>query len=137
MNEYLDKSNIYNKIKPQVKSEFLKTKVLVQNLYRDGVKPFFSKEDRERMAKETAACKSPDRIARLPLTGDSSTYFTTASVHTQIQSLLIYDYIHADMLYRIYKVIQMLIHKYKDQDNAFIMNICMYLIYMYISYVCI
>lgn len=79
-------SNIYNKIKPQARSEFLKTKVLVQNLYRDGVKPFFSKEDRERMAKETEQGKTPDKIARLPLTGDSSTYFTTASVHTQIQA---------------------------------------------------
>jgi hypothetical protein len=79
-------SNIYNKIKPQFKSEFLKTKVLVQNLYRDGVKPFFSEEDRERMAAQTAQGKSPDQIARLPLTGDTSSYFTTASVHTQIQA---------------------------------------------------
>lgn len=79
-------SNIYNKIKPQVRTEFLKTKVLVQNLYRDGVKPFFSKEDRERMSTESAKGKTPDKIARLPLTGDSSTYFTTASVHTQIQA---------------------------------------------------
>ena len=79
-------SNIYNKIKPQVKMEFLKTKALVQNLYRDGVKPFFSKEDRERMAKETAQGKSPDQIARMPLAGDTASYFTTASVHTQIQA---------------------------------------------------
>lgn len=80
-------TNIFNKIKPQVRTEFLKLKILTQNLYRDGVKPFFSKEDRERVKNGVSSGKTPDsEFYRMPLTGDTQSYFTTATVHSQIQS---------------------------------------------------
>ena len=80
-------TNILNKIKPQVRGEFFKLKIATQDLYRDGVKPFFSKEDRERVKSQISSGKSPDTtFARLPLTGDTQTYFTVSEVHSEIQA---------------------------------------------------
>ena len=80
-------TNVMNKIKPQVRTEFFKLKILTQNLYRDGVKPFFSKEDRERVKSGVSSGKTPDsEFFRMPLTGDTQSYFTTATVHSQIQA---------------------------------------------------
>lgn len=80
-------TNIYNKIKPMVRTEFNKLKVLTQNLYQDGVKPFFSKEDRERVKNNLQQGNSPDiAFSRLPLTGDTHSYFSAVQVHTEIQS---------------------------------------------------
>jgi hypothetical protein len=80
-------TNIYNKIKPMVRTEFNKLKILTQNLYQDGVKPFFSKEDRERVKNNLQQGKSPDMaFSRLPLTGDTHSYFSAVQVHTEIQS---------------------------------------------------
>jgi len=80
-------TNILNKIKPQVRTEFFKLKILTQNLYRDGVKPFFSKEDRERVKSGVSSGKTPDsEYFRMPLTGDTQSYFTTSTVHSVIQS---------------------------------------------------
>lgn len=80
-------TGLMNKIKPQVKSEFFKLKILSENLYKNGVKPFFSKADRARVQADVANGQSPDStFARLPLTGDTQSYFTTSSIHSQIQS---------------------------------------------------
>jgi hypothetical protein len=80
-------TTVLNKIKPQVRTEFFKLKILTQNLYRDGVKPFFSKEDRERVKSGVSSGKTPDsEYFRMPLTGDTQSYFTTSTVHSQIQS---------------------------------------------------
>jgi hypothetical protein len=80
-------TNVMNKIKPQVRTEFFKLKILSQNLYRDGVKPFFSKEDRERVKNGVSSGKTPDsEFYRMPLTGDTQSYLTTATVHSVIQS---------------------------------------------------
>jgi hypothetical protein len=80
-------TNVMNKIKPQVRTEFFKLKILTQNLYRDGVKPFFSKADRERVKEGVSSGKTPDsEFYRMPLTGDTQSYFTTSTVHSQIQS---------------------------------------------------
>jgi hypothetical protein len=80
-------TNVMNKIKPQVRTEFFKLKILTQDLYRNGVKPFFSKEDRERVKNGVNSGTTPDSaFFRMPLTGDTQSYFTTSSVHSQIQA---------------------------------------------------
>lgn len=82
-------TNLYNKIKPMVRTEFNKLKVLTSNLYENGVKPFFSKEDRERVKKNLQQGNSPDMaFSRLPLTGDTHSYFAAVQVHTEVQSAI-------------------------------------------------
>jgi hypothetical protein len=80
-------TNVYNKVKPMVKTEFLKLKIVSQNLYKDGVKPFFSQEDRDRVKEDLANGLTPDQKARrLPLTGDTHTYFAAGQIHSEIQA---------------------------------------------------
>lgn len=80
-------TGIMNKIKPAAKHEFFKLKILSENLYKDGVKPFFSDADRQRVKDKAAQGLTPDNtFERLPLTGDTQAYFTTSSIHSQIQS---------------------------------------------------
>jgi hypothetical protein len=80
-------TGIMNKIKPAFKTEFFKLKVLSENLFKDGVKPFFSDKDRERVKASGSQGISPDMAYfRMPLTGDTGTYFTASSVHSQVQS---------------------------------------------------
>lgn len=82
-------TGIFNKIKPAVRGEFLKLKVASEDLYRNGVKPFFSKKDRERVAQDLAQGKTPDSsFSRLPLTGDTSSYFVASQSHSEVQSLI-------------------------------------------------
>lgn len=80
-------TGVLNKVKPAVKTEFFRLKILTQNLYKDGVKPFFSKDDRERVKSEINQGMTPDRKAsRLPLTGDTDTYFHVSQSHSKVQS---------------------------------------------------
>lgn len=82
-------TDMLNKIKPMVRTEFFKLKVMTQDLYRDGVKPFFSKADRERVKENLSQGNPPDiNFSRLPLTGDTQTYFNAAKSHTKFQSTL-------------------------------------------------
>jgi len=79
-------TDICNKIKPMVRTEFFKLKILTQDLYKDGVKPFFSKEDRERVVDDLNHGKTPDNaFRRLPLTNDTETYFNSSHIHSEIQ----------------------------------------------------
>jgi hypothetical protein len=79
-------TGVYNKIKPAVKKEFLKLKVSTQNLYRDGVKPFFSKKDRERVKEKSANGETPNSMGRrLPLTGDTDTFMHVSQAHSKVQ----------------------------------------------------
>ena len=81
-----------NQIKPMVRTEFFKLKIMTQDLYRDGVKPFFSKEDRERVKSELNQGITPDnKFSRLPLTGDTQTYFNTAKSYSKFQATLHQD----------------------------------------------
>jgi hypothetical protein len=80
-------TDVVNKVKPAVRTEFFRLKILTQDLYKDGVKPFFSKEDRERVKDEINQGMTPDRKAsRLPLTGDTDTYFHVSQSHSKVQS---------------------------------------------------
>ena len=80
---------VLNKVKPVARTEFLKMKVLVQDLYTDGVKPFFSDEDRERVKSGIKEYKTPDsEFMRLPLTGDTQTAFTASKFHSEFQMKL-------------------------------------------------
>ena len=80
---------VLNKVKPAVRSEFFKLKIMTQDLYRDGVKPFFSKQDRERVKDQLSQGITPDnKFSRLPLTGDTSTYFTASQSHSELQATL-------------------------------------------------
>ena len=82
-------TGIFNKIKPTVRTEFLKLKIMTQDLYRDGVKPFFSKEDRERVKDQMAQGITPDtKFDRLPLTGDTGTALIAAQSHSELQATL-------------------------------------------------
>ena len=78
-----------NKIKPMVRTEFFKLKIMTQDLYRDGVKPFFSPQDRQRVKDQLAQGITPDtKFNRLPLTGDSKTYFSASKTYSKFQSHL-------------------------------------------------
>jgi hypothetical protein len=80
---------VLNKVKPVVRTEFLKLKVLVQDLYTDGVKPFFSEEDRNRVKSGIKNFKTPDNdFMRLPLTGDTQTAFVASQFHSEFQMKL-------------------------------------------------
>jgi hypothetical protein len=80
---------VLNKIKPMVRTEFFKLKIMTQDLYRDGVKPFFSEKDRQRLKSQLEQGGTPDtKFDRLPLTGDTGTYFVAAGAHSQIQATL-------------------------------------------------
>ena len=80
-------TNVVNKIKPMVRTEFFKLKILTQDLYRDGVKPFFSDADRQRVKDKLAQGLTPDRtFDRLPLTGDTNTYFAATQIHSEVQA---------------------------------------------------
>lgn len=80
---------VLNKVKPVVRTEFLKLKVLVQDLYTDGVKPFFSESDRERVRTGIKDYRTPDsEFMRLPLTGDTQTAFTASKFHSEFQMKL-------------------------------------------------
>jgi len=82
-------SGLMNKIKPIVRNEFFKLKVLTQDLYRDGVKPFFSKKDRERVKNDISKGKTPDSGQyRMPLTGDTSTALVASQSHSELQAIL-------------------------------------------------
>ena len=82
-------TGLFNKIKPTVRTEFLKLKIMTQDLYRDGVKPFFSKEDRERVKNNLSKGTSPDSGQyRMPLTGDTGTALIAAQSHSEIQATL-------------------------------------------------
>ena len=81
-----------NQIKPMFRTEFFKLKIMTQDLYRDGVKPFFSKEDRERVKSQLNQGITPDnKFSRLPLTGDTQTYFNTAKSYSKFQATLHQD----------------------------------------------
>jgi hypothetical protein len=80
-------TNVLNKIKPQFRTEFFKLKILAQDLYQDGVKPFFSAKDRARVKDKLNQGLTPDNtFSRLPLTGDTSTYFAVSEIHSDLQS---------------------------------------------------
>lgn len=82
-------TGILNKIKPAVRTEFLKLKIMTQDLYRDGVKPFFSKADRQRVKDQMAQGITPDtKFDRLPLTGDTGTALIAAQSHSELQATL-------------------------------------------------
>ena len=80
-------TDLCNKIKPMVRTEFFKLKILTQDLYRDGVKPFFSKADKQRVDDKLAQGLTPDKtFERLPLTGDTQTFFMVSQVHSEVLS---------------------------------------------------
>ena len=82
-------SGVMNKIKPAVRTEFFKLKILTQDLYRDGVKPFFSKQERERVKNDISKGKSPDSgMYRMPLTGDTQTSLIVSQSHSDLQAKL-------------------------------------------------
>jgi hypothetical protein len=82
-------TGVFNKIKPTVRTEFLKLKIMTQDLYRDGVKPFFSKADRQRVKDQMAQGITPDtKFDRLPLTNDTSTALVAAQSHSELQATL-------------------------------------------------
>jgi hypothetical protein len=82
-------SGLINKIKPAARKEFFKLKLATQDLYRDGVKPFFSKADRERVKNDLSKGKTPDSGQyRMPLTGDTSTAFVASQSHSELQATL-------------------------------------------------
>jgi hypothetical protein len=88
--------DMLNKINPIFRSEFYKLKVMTEDVYRDGVKPFFSKEDRERVKEQSRQGLGPDSkysrmgantsdFERLPLTGDTATYYSAAGSYSEVQ----------------------------------------------------
>lgn len=80
-------TNVLNKIKPQFRTEFFKLKILAQDLYQDGVKPFFSAADRQRVKDKLNQGITPDTaFMRLPLTNDTSSYFAVSEIHSDLQS---------------------------------------------------
>jgi hypothetical protein len=82
-------TGLMNKIKPTVRTEFFKLKILTQDLYRDGVKPFFSKEERERVKNDISKGKTPDSGEyRMPLTGDTNTALVVSQSHSELQAIL-------------------------------------------------
>ena len=89
--------DMLNKINPIFRSEFYKLKVMTEDVYRDGVKPFFSKEDRERVKAQSRQGLGPDTkysrmsspntdFERLPLTGDTSTYYAAAASYSESEA---------------------------------------------------
>ena len=79
-------TDIVNQIKPMVRTEFFKLKILSEDLYKDGVKPFFSTEDRQRVISKQEQGLTPDKtFDRLPLTNDTETYLNAAHIHSEVQ----------------------------------------------------
>jgi hypothetical protein len=93
---------MYNKIHPMVRGEFLKLKLMTEDVFKDGVAPFFSAKERARVKLEAKAGITPDtKYDRLPLTGDTSTYRSVANIFSEFESVInskmgdcyrIYDY---------------------------------------------
>ena len=82
-------TGILNKIKPAFRTEFFKLKLMSLDLYRNGVKPFFSAADRQTVKSNMEAGSYPDtNFSRLPLTGDTGTAMVAAQAHSEIQSTL-------------------------------------------------
>jgi hypothetical protein len=78
---------IYNKIAPQFRSEVNKLKVAGSALVKNGIAPFFSKEDKERVKSQLQNNRSPDMIGEtLPLTGDTKTYQTVSEIHSEMMA---------------------------------------------------
>jgi hypothetical protein len=78
---------IYNKIAPQFRSEVDKLKVAGSALVKNGIAPFFSKEDKDRVKSQLQNNRSPDMAGEiLPLTGDTKTYQTVSEVHSELMS---------------------------------------------------
>lgn len=73
---------IYNKIVPQVKSEFTKMKISCESLMKNGVKPFFTDTDRSKISKVASKGGVLDSGNRFPLTGDTSTYHSISKVYS-------------------------------------------------------
>jgi len=80
-------TGIVNRIKPAVRTEFFKLKTATQELYRSGVKPFFTQSDKDKVKASISDGGSPDKnYNRLPLTGDTDTYYHVSQSHSKIQS---------------------------------------------------
>ncbi len=78
---------IYNKIAPQFRSEVNKLKVAGSSLVKNGIAPFFSKEDKDRVKSQLDKGVSPDVVGEtLPLTGDTKTYQTVSEVHSELMA---------------------------------------------------
>jgi hypothetical protein len=73
---------IYNKVVPQVKSEFAKMKISCESLMKNGVKPFFSDTDRSKISKIAQRGGVLDKGNRFPLTGDTNTYHAVSKVYS-------------------------------------------------------
>lgn len=78
---------LYNQISPQFRSEFTKLKTASTALVKNGVAPFFSKDDAKRVEKQLASGVSPDMVGEtLPMAGDTKTYQTVSQVHSELLS---------------------------------------------------
>lgn len=76
-------THVYNKYNPVFRSEFTKLKVASENLVKEGVMPFFTDSDREKMKKQAKSGKTLDSGFRLPLTGDTNTYHAISEIYSE------------------------------------------------------
>lgn len=76
---------LYNQISPQFRSEFTKLKTASNALFKNGVSPFFSKDDAKRVEQQLAKGVSPDMVGeKLPMSCDTKTYHTVSQVHSEL-----------------------------------------------------
>lgn len=76
-------THIYNKYNPVFRKEFTKLKVASESLVKDGVMPFFTGLDREKIKKQAASGGHVSAGHRLPLTGDTGTYHSISEIYSE------------------------------------------------------
>ena len=78
---------LYNKISPSFRTEFNKLKVASTALVKNGVAPFFTDEDKDRVESQLKNGISPDLVGdTLPMTGDHNTYQSVSEVHSDLMA---------------------------------------------------
>lgn len=80
-------TTVYNKIVPAFRTEFNKLKIATEQLFKDGVAPFFSEKQKARTKATVMRGGSVDLYTpenRLLLTGDTKTYHSVSKIHSEV-----------------------------------------------------
>lgn len=80
-------TTVYNKIVPAFRTEFTKLKIATEQLFKDGVAPFFSEKQKARTKSTVMRGGSVDLYTpenRLLLTGDTKTYHSVSKINSEV-----------------------------------------------------
>lgn len=79
-------TTVYNKITPAFRTEFNKLKIATEQLFKDGVAPFFTTKQKNKTKTSVLKGGSVDTFTpenRMLLTGDTKTYHAVSKIHSE------------------------------------------------------